>query len=566
MISDSLTFDEKAHIGAGFSYLAKQDYRLNPEHPPLVKDLAALPLLFLNLNFPDTHPAWLQKDEAPPWWVQFDFGRELLYSSGNDPAKIIFWARIIMISLLIFLGWLLFWWTKKMTGGIPALLVLSLFTFSPEFLAHGRLVTTDVGAALGALIAIIFWLKFLQNPSLKNVIFAGLTFGLAQLFKFTLLLLIPFFIIITIIYIFLFTKKELSRGKIFFSYFGKAILAGLIGFLFIIWPIYQFNVWHYPIEQQVRDTRADISSNPASFAKEITIWMAGKEFLRAPAQYFRGILMALQRSAWGNTTYFLGQISAEGWRYYFPLIYLFKLPLAFHFLSILAIILFFVSFLKKKLGEKIKLTQNNFWIFAIFFWVIFYWIAAIKSNLNIGLRHLIPVLPFTYILVVLAIYQSFQTISKKINRLYFILVTVLLFSWYIFSSILTFPHYLSYFNELGGGIKNGHKIAVDSNYDWGQDFYRLIKFVEENKIDKIYLDYFGGEESEYWLKEKYVRFDPKEMKGPPKGWLAVSSNHLMGGVAKPKKGFDQETSFYDWLEGKEPFGRAGYSIFIYYFD
>ena len=559
MIGDSLTFDEKAHIGAGFSYLTKQDYRLNPEHPPLIKDIAALPLLFLNLRFPENHPSWLQKEGAAPWWFQFDFGRELLYYSGNDPVKIIFWSRIPMVLLLILLGWLLFWWVKKMTNGKISLLVLTLFVFSPTFLAHGRLVTTDVGAALGALLAIIFWIKFLQNPSWKNVIITGLVFGISQLLKFTLLLLIPFFIIITIIYVLLVLKKEGSLGKIVFSYLGKAILIGLIGFFFIIWPSYQFHVLNYPIDQQLRDTIADLSGNPISFAKNLTIQMAGQDFSRAPAQYFRGVLMAFQRSEWGNTTYFLGRISAEGWWYYFPLIYLVKIPLAFHLLTLISIILFFIA----KGQKRINLSQSNFWIFAIFLWVIIYWIAALRSSLNIGIRHLIPVLPFIYILVVLAIYQLPQLIENKIIQKFFLVIILSLFIWYIAASLFTFPHYLSYYNELGGGIKEGYKVAVDSNYDWGQDFYRLLEFVETEKIDKIYVDYFGGEEAQYWLGEKYIRFEPKGKEEPLKGWLAVSLNHLMGGIAEPRKGFDQETGYYNWLKNKKPFRKAGYSIFIY---
>src|SRR3989344_5819341 len=84
---DSFTFDETAHIGAGYSYLTQKDYRLNPEHPPLIKDLAAFPLLFLGLNFPKDDPAWRQT-EAPPWWMQFDFASVFLYKSLNNPDQI----------------------------------------------------------------------------------------------------------------------------------------------------------------------------------------------------------------------------------------------------------------------------------------------------------------------------------------------------------------------------------------------------------------------------------------------------------------------------------------------
>lgn len=557
MRSDSLTFDELAHIGAGYSYLIKQDYRINPEHPPLIKDIPALPLLFLNLNFPDSSQNWLQADAPPAWWVQFDLGTEFIYRSGNNPREIIFWSRLAMIMLMVFLGWLLFWWTRRTTNSAIALGALALFAFSPTFLAHGRLVNTDVGAVLGAFLAIIFWLKFLDAPSWKNVLLAGISFGAAMLLKFSLILLIPFFAIITLLYVFLFSgSKDAKNLRSWISYIsvylGKAITAGLIGFVFVIWPVYQFHVWNYPAEQQLRDTIADISGHPVPQARKLTLWMAEKEVLRAPAQYFRGILMASQRTVWGNTAYFLGEISADSWLHYFPLLYFLKVPLAFHILTLLAIIFSFIFFRK-------NLRKEYFWALAFILWIAVYWSSSLFGNLNIGVRHLLPVFPFTYILVVFGIYHSPRLIK---------FFALLLFVWYAVSSLLAFPHYISYYNEISGGSKNGYKIAVDSNYDWGQDFYRLMDFVENppngEKIDKIYLDYFGGEDAEYWLGEKYVRFNPREMTEKPQGWLAISANHLIGGTAQPAEEFDQETGYYNWLLEQEPEARAGYSIFIYY--
>lgn len=560
MKGDSLTFDELAHISAGYSYLAKQDYRLNPEHPPLIKDIPALPLLFLDLNFPDTGPNWLQKEAAPAWWVQFDLGNEFLYHSGNNPREIIFWSRFAMICFLIILGWLLFWWTKKITNNTVAVGVLTLFAFSPTFLAHGRLANTDVGAVFGGLLAIIFWLRFLQNPSWKNTLLAGLTFGVAMLFKFSLVLLIPFFAVITVIYALLFSKSLVS-------YLGKSLLAGLAGFILVIWPVYQFHIWYYPAEQQLRDTIADISSHPVPILKDLVLWMTGQEPLRAPAQYLRGLLMASQRTMWGNTTYFLGQISAGSWRYYFPLLYLLKIPAVFHLLTLSALAAFSATLWKIKKQKKIlNYSRQYFWIITLFLWIAVYWTSAIAGNLNIGIRHLLPVFPFIYILAVFGVYQGFKLVKTPIKRRILASFFLLLFFCYAVSSLFAFPHYLSYYNVFGGGIKNGYKIAVDSNYDWGQDFYRLLAFVEKEKIEKIYLDYFGGEDPVFWLGEKYIKLNPKEIKEPPHGWLAVSLNQLMGGIAEPTTGFDQETGYYSWLKNQTPAAKAGHSIFIYYLD
>ena len=116
------------------------------------------------------------------------------------------------------------------------------------------------------------------------------------------------------------------------------------------------------------------------------------------------------------------------------------------------------------------------------------------------------------------------------------------------------------------GTDNGYKIAVDSNYDWGQDFYRLLEFVEKENIRQIRLDYFGGEDPQYWLGDKYIQLKPREIKKAPEGWVAVSINQLQGGIAEPAEGFDQETGYYNWLKKQEPVARAGKTIFIYYID
>src|SRR3989344_1057643 len=159
MKDDSLTMDELAHLPAGYSYLTQKDMRLNPEHPPLIKDLAAIPLLFIpNINFPSDIKAW--KTDINGQW---DFGNALLFHSGNPAEKMIFWGRIPMILILVLLGFYIFKATKEFFGNKAGLLALFLFSFSPAFLAHGRLVTADVGAAAGALIATYYFIKALGS-------------------------------------------------------------------------------------------------------------------------------------------------------------------------------------------------------------------------------------------------------------------------------------------------------------------------------------------------------------------------------------------------------------------
>jgi hypothetical protein len=557
----SLTFDEKAHIPAGYSYLKYQDYRINPEHPPLIKSFSAVPLLFLDLNFPLESSNWQQKDSPPQWWVQFDLGDEFIYQSNNNPRQIILWSRFAMILMLLFLGWFLFHWAREIGGNKTGLMALVLFSFSPTLIAHGQLVTTDVGAALGVVLATRFWLRFLEKPVWKNVLLASLFLGIGLLFKFSLALLIPFLGIITFIHVLLNSPRNLIKIA------GLSLAIGVIALTAVIWPIYAFHTHNYPIEQQIRDTRSDLAPNPTPFLRDIVYSMTENNSTRSLAQYFRGLLMATQRTGFGNTVYLLGEISAKGWWYYFPVVYLLKEPLALHLLSLI-VLFFFFSFLFKKRRVKdlvslvLETIRNNFTLFSFLVFIVIYWTAALIGNLNIGTRHLIPTLPFVYLIIS----EGVRRISLKRKRIAFLFSGC--FVWYIFSSLSSFPHYIPYYNELAGGSDIGYLHAVDSNYDWGQDFYRLISFVNDNDIEKIHLDYFGGENPEYWLREKYQKLEPRKIKSSDeiKGWVAISTNHLMGGLGKPAPGFDQETGFYQWLGFREPFAKAGKSIFIYYFN
>jgi len=508
---DSATSDELAHIPAGYSYLTQKDYRLNPEHPPLVKDLAATPLLFLNLNFPKDSPFWQNSE-------QWQFGREFLYWAGNNPDQILFWARLPMVLLLIFLGWFLFHWAKELAGNKVALLVLTFFSFSPTFLAHGRLVTTDLAAALGVVLATYFWLKFLKNPSKKNIIFSGLIFGLALLFKFSLLILIPFFGLITIIYAWFKTRNP----RPVFEYIGQAILVGIISIL-VIWLIYQFQI----------------------------------------ASYFSGASIAMERAtspSWWPT-YFLGQISQSGFWNYFPIVYFLKVPLAFHILTLIALLAIFGEMRKKSIQIK-EWILNHFPEFSMLIFLLVYWIVALKSPLNIGIRHLLPTLPFTYILVSLGIKNFLERIKMVKFKKVALSLVLLLLAWYLISSFSSFPYHLSYFNELADGPRNGYQYLVDSNLDWGQDLKRLAKWVEKQEIEKIYVDYFGGGDLKYYLKERAIPWygsswwsfaNWQTTEEFPKGnYLAVSATFLQGGRGEPTPGFNWPAGEYNWLNDYQP--------------
>ena len=589
MKDDSVTMDEVAHLPAGYSYLTQKDMRLNPEHPPLMKDLAAIPLLFIkNINFLKDIKSW-QEDVNGQW----DFGFNFLYQSSNPVDKMIFWGRIPMILILILLGFYIFKWTKELFGQKTAFLALFLFSFSPTFLAHGRLVTTDVGAATGVFIATYYFIKTLQKPTKKNIISAGIAFCLAELCKFSVILLVPFFAILALAWWLVKLGTWRKTLKIF-------ILVMLIGFI-LIWPIYQYHVWNYPPERQVRDAGVALSDYPDLIKKPI-LFAADKPILRPYAQYLTGLLMVFHRAAFGNTTYFLGEVSNLGWKNYFPVVYSIKEPLTFHILTLIALLYTAWSMNIRSsspfttLGRLIKkpFWQNTFqrtgsWIknhfpeFSMLCFIGLYWTVSLVSSLNIGVRHLLPVFPFTILLVSGMIgnlitphhfskgkIQSNQSHKKWWGVKLKLTILGILILWQAVSVISIYPHFLAYFNELAGGPSQGYIYTVDSNLDWGQDLKRLAQWADKNLPAgrQVYVDYFGGGNSQYYLKEKYAPWggqrNPEEF---PKGnYLAVSATFLQQGRGKVVAGLNQPEGEYQWLDNFTPVAKIGYSIFIYKID
>jgi hypothetical protein len=212
-----------------------------------------------------------------------------------------------------------------------------------------------------------------------------------------------------------------------------------------------------------------------------------------------------------------------------------------------------------------NLVKSYFSEFACLAFIGLYWAASLTGTLNIGVRHLLPVFPFTILLVSGAITAWMKEPLLKFKKI--ILVALML--WQVVSVAAVYPHFLSYFNELAGGPNKGYEYVVDSNFDWGQDLKRLTNWVNEKGIDKIYVDYFGGADPDYYLKGKVERWSCSRSKEElPKGsYLAVSASFLQSGVGIPAKGFEEQaTGCYRWLSNYQPVERIGYSIFVYRID
>lgn len=583
MLFDSAIMDELAHIPAGYSYISQLDYRLNPEHPPLAKALAGLSArIFMNPTFPTNTEHWQTAVNH-----QWDMGSLFLYQSGNDADQLIFWSRLPLVLMTVLLGVLIYWWTKRRFGPRVALMTLLFYAFSPTFLAHGKYVTTDIAASFGFFIGIISFVEFLERPTWRNTILVGLAFGIAQLLKFSLVLLLPMDILIFIIWILTQPVSAAGRLRLAWQIIVKYFIAMIIA-LGVISTVYGILIWNYPVDRQITDTQTDLGSYGFRTAVNIDLALMRNPLTRPFGQYMLGVLMVQQRASGGNTAYFLGEVSSSGSRLYFPLLYLLKEPLPLHILTLIAV---FFGILRlpawrRTLKQKTESDAHTLSFFirthlpevSAVVMIVVYWAVSLKSPLNIGIRHVLPTFPFIYLLVARGIDRWLSAPLESnpstwrawlhglrhltVNTLPKYAIIALLFLWLIAGTVMATPHFLPYYNALGGGTENGYKIAVDSNYDWGQDFKRLQQFVEANHIDKISISYFGAADPKYYLGDKVEYWWAQ--RGPAHGWFAISSTLRQGSFGTTAPGFVRSPEDgLDWLKPYTPVARAGYSLFIY---
>ena len=246
-------------------------------------------------------------------------------------------------------------------------------------------------------------------------------------------------------------------------------------------------------------------------------------------------------------TYFMGELSGDGFWSYFPVLFLVKTPVPTLFLLI-AVAWLWV----RNRGE---------WIltYPLVIPPLIYFCMAVASLLNIGIRHILPVYPFLFVLIGGTVVKIWLR-GSRLER------AGLLFlgAWYLWSSLGIFPHYLSFFNELAGGPKNGHRVVVDSNLDWGQDVKGVKRWMDRHGVDKIQWVYFGYADPEYYgidavdLPGRSFAYipPPKRPLGSPK-YAAVSATYL---------GLFQDQPFIKALKAKEPIATIGYSIHVYKLD
>lgn len=575
--NDSLTFDEVAHIPAGYSYVAHHDYRLNPEHPPLLKVLSGIAVAPLAPNFDITQDFWTVANQFGEYG-QWDAGRHILHYADNPTDWIVFWARVPIVLISLVFGLFLFYWGKKIGGIVTGLFALILYAFDPNILGHNHFVTTDLGIAAAIGLAFYFFLTFLKYPTWLNAFYGGLALGIAQITKFSAIMLLPFFSLLLITYpLIKYIKKDQGRIKVFGRYILKGIFAILIMFC-VIWIMYVPVTYKMPTE--VLPQIAHIKGQPEKYPRDehlikFIIWTNEHTATRPLATYTQGLMQVLNRVDDGNVTYFMGNVSSDASIWYFPFVFVAKQTLVHLFFYTVAIMLFFAMIVRGTFDvftQKITSSLRQFRAFcvhrfheiALGLFMLLYSYISITGNLNIGFRHLFPMMPLVYILTAKVVIGSYKNLRKKMRKRIVRGVFIALVIMLVGVTVNTYPYYMSYFNILFGGPHGGYHYVTDSNADWGQDLKRLKKYLDAHpEIDKIRINYFGGDDIHNRLgADKYILWwDSKRPIEP--GYYALSVFFLQESIYDHNKKYDDS---YRWTQDFTPIDHVGTSFLIYKID
>jgi 4-amino-4-deoxy-L-arabinose transferase-like glycosyltransferase len=460
----SQTFDEACHIFAGYRSWKNFDFGINPEHPPLVKLVATLPLLGMPLQA-------LTVADAQFKLVAYLNGRQFLY--GNDADAILFRTRMAAALFTILLGILIFWVTRTMWGDGPALLSLAIFVFEPNFLAHGALVTTDVGVTFGFFLAVSAFYCYQKNPSVLRLAAAGIATGICLGTKHSGILILPILVLFALADLYASSEAptEKTSGDLRARATRQILALAAIFFIawIVLWSFYGFRYAARPAGLAMNPPLADFARQMGPGGRPILMQMARWHLF--PESYLFGMADIL--SAHPNATYLFGKSYPGGQWFYFPSVFLIKSTVGF--LLLCCLIVFNEVWRSSAKGRELA---------ALLLPVLVYGVVALLSGINYGVRHLLPVFPFLIVLAAAGAWD-FARMHRAAAAGVGLLVVL-----HAASSLRAFPNYIPYANEFWGGPGSAYLNLSGSNADWGQGLKALNTFINKRQIkDCWFADY-----------------------------------------------------------------------------
>jgi hypothetical protein len=487
-LEKSPTFDEPTHLTAGYSYWLKNDYRLDPENGNWPARWAALPLLLSRPSFPENAA-----------WKQGDVGRvseRFLYGSGNNPDRVVLLGRSMMAVVGAGLCLLIFFCSNRLFGAIGGLISELLAVFDPNLLAHSALITADVTAAFFFTAATWSYFQLLHSVNKCSFVMTALSWSGLFLAKMSA----PALLLVAVI---LATLRVLSPepmtirvtrfdGEVAARWRKLVLVVGLTGALVAIvvaaiWASYTFRFSPFVQNEPAREVwnarwQACLSDhtsleNMVAFARDHHV---------LPEAYLYGFAFT-NKSAMFRPAFLDGGWSNTGFTSFFPRAFLYKTPIPLLLLLIIACI---AGYLRWRNADSGAIARDLRRLSPIWAFVFVYGTFSLTSHLNIGHRHLLPIYPAIFIACGACAYFVRMQSGKAVA-----IFAGGMLCWQIVESSLLRPDYLSYFNQVAGGPKDGYKHLVDSSLDWGQDLPVLKNWLDHHfdasATTRLYLAYFG---------------------------------------------------------------------------
>ena len=529
----SATVDEFAHLPAGYYYWKTGDFSLYGKNPPLVKLICALPLLAMDVSM-DPNRSYAGTGDWRPWL----FGTHFMRQNADMYENIFFAGRLPAVLLAVILGFFVFRWARQLYGTPAGLISLLLYVFSPNILAHARLVTTDLGCTLFMFVATYYFWRLLWKGDKKGTLWGGLSTGLALLTKFTGALLLPIYLGLWLLS-FPFQKDLPESGS---SKKREHLTRGAFGlFLILVIAVAVINVGY-----GFKGTFKSLATVPheSRLLERLDRSPLNMIPIPLPAEYVQGFdrqKLDAERGVFLN--YLNGKLYTQGCWYYFLYAFAVKTPLA---LQVGLLIAFCCLFKRNR--------ENASNMLVLLPVIIVLSVFSFANEINVGLRYILPVFPFLFL------WAGGVTRLVTGNRFARLAGAALLIA-YVAASLSIFPHYLAFFNAWAGGPQKGHQHLLDSNLDWGQDLKGLADYLDTEGVDEIGLAYFGHVDPAIYGIDYHVVGSKRET-----GYVAVSANYLYGLpylITYTPNPIPIRPNTFGWLHDFEPVDTIGHSIMVF---
>ncbi|HEX3851877.1 MAG TPA: hypothetical protein VHW01_12980 [Polyangiaceae bacterium] len=530
---DSPTEDEWAHLVRGISYWQNRDMRVHVQHPPLANAFDAIPTIF-EPNNPKTADMATWKNGYPPAgeYIKVDYARARAQ---------LFECRYMAVLFLVGLAAYAFFFCETFFGWPTAACALLLIAFNPTLLGQARYVATDLPAATMWMIGVGETIRYLSSRSKWPLFTMPLGLAGAVLVKHNGVILIPLVMLVALVVAVLGRGRFAGQtpGRALLSWFGHFVLAGLI-VIFSINAVYKFDRTMLTVAQLLEvpeQKHWTTSGYHGNFLEKRSILPKLPQGLRIPLPhpYLFGLFTIEEHNRRGYPTYFMGKNTQDGELGYFPVLLLVKNPPA-----LIALLGFGLVILWRK--RRLSLPS------AVLFAISAGFLAVLmKSNLNMGIRHALPIIPLLSVLGA----RAFAQLPDLLRGAWLGSARVVGLSG-LLSALSATPHFLSYFNFLALG--HGPWIAVVGD-DWGQDREDFVRFAQAHALEPLY---YYPETSTRRIEVQYLGLKFSELgchtRVPPGAWAAVHTQYA----------HRWEHSSCAWLRGLEPTYVINGNINIYH--